>query len=248
MYQSSASATYKFTLLLSIFFGLTAARAEAAKGKMSVLNCGSKKVKLCVYNKTDVSLLTDNRTVELGPGEWTSHVGCSTDGGCKVKVVASGGSCVTTSHETAIADAKTLDEVSYRFNGSSFDKVSDDRAYFDNAANRVCPGTPTNLSFSALNCTGGSLSICVYADGDLTRSTAMRDGISDTFGCGKPDACTVIVGSCPLKQPKAVTYTLSAAAYTVTRRQSPPGTFSFARASDDVKFFESGKASCPAAR
>lgn len=248
MYQSSVSATHKFALLLSILFGLTAAKAEAAKGKLSVLNCGSKKVKLCVYDKTDISLLSENRSVELDPGEWTSKVGCSTDGGCKVKVVQSGAGCVSTSHETSIADAKTLDEVSYRFNGSSFDKVSDDRAYFDNAANQVCPGTPRNISFSALNCTGGSLSICVYVDGDLTRSAALRDGGSETFGCGKPDACTVIIGSCPLKQPKAVTYTLSTAAYTVTRRKDPPGTFSFTRASDDVKVFDSGKASCPAAR
>lgn len=242
---ASGVAASRLALFLSILIGLTAAQAEAAKGKLSVLNCGSAKVKLCVYDKTDISLLSENRSVELAPGEWTSHVGCSTNGGCKVKVVKSGAGCVNTTHETSIADAKTLDEVSYRFNGSSFDKASDDRAYFDNAANRVCAGTPKNIQFSALNCTGGSLTLCVYIDGDLTRSSSMNDGVSATFNCGKPDACTVTAGNCPLKQPKTVTYTLSAAAYTVTRRQSPPGVLSFARTSDDVNYFESGKASCP---
>lgn len=246
--STSAVTPSKLALVLSILLGLTATPAEAAKGKLSVLNCGSAKVKLCVYNKTDISLLTENRSVELGPGEWSSHVGCETDGGCKVKVVQSGAGCVSTTHETSIADATTLGEFSYRFDGSSFDKASDDRAYFDNAANRVCAGTPKNIQFAALNCTGGSLTLCVYKDGDLTRSSSMNAGASATFNCGKPDACTVTAGTCALKQPKAVTYTLSAAAYTVTRRQSPPGTLSFTRTSDDVSHFDSGKASCPATK
>lgn len=235
-------------LFLSILIGLTAGPAQAAKGKLSVLNCGSAKVKLCVYDKTDISLLSENRSVELAPGEWSSHVACSTNGGCKVKVVKPGAGCVNTTHETSIADAKMLDEVSYRFNGSSFDKASDDRAYFDNAANRVCAGAPKNSQFSALNCTGGSLTLCVYKDGDLIRSSSMAAGVASTFNCGTPDSCTVTAGNCELKQPKNVTYTLSTAAYTVARRQSPPGVLSFTRASDDVKYFESGKASCPAAR
>lgn len=252
MYSGSSSAAVihasKLVLALSIVLGFSSAPAEAAKGKLSVLNCGTSKVKLCVYDKTDVSLLSENRSVELAPGEWTTHVGCSTDGGCKVKVVKSGSGCVSTAHETSIADAKTLGEYSYRFDGSSMEKVSDDRAYFDNAANRVCPGTPANISFSALNCTGGWLTLCVYKDGDLTRSSAMSAGGASTLGCGKPDACTVTAGTCEPKQPRTVTYTLSAGAYTVTRRQSPPGVLSFARASDQVSYFDGGKVSCPAAK
>jgi hypothetical protein len=235
-------------LVVSIVFALAGGPAGAAKGKLSVLNCGPTKVKLCVFDKTDISLLSENRSVELGPGEWSTKVGCSTNGGCKVKVVKSGSGCINTSHETSIADAKTLDEVAYRFNGSSFDKVSDDRAYFDSAANRVCPGTPANIQFAALNCTGGSLSLCVYKDGSLIRAAALSVGASSTFSCGKPDACTVTAGNCTATLQKTVTYTVSAGAYTVTRRQSLPGVLSFARASDDVNHFENVKVSCPATK
>lgn len=244
----SAPPAPALALAVALALSLTAAAAEAAKGKISVENCGTSKIKLCIYDKTDVSLLVENKTVELAPGEWSTHVGCSSNGGCKVKVVKAGASCVSTTHETSIADATTLGEYAYRFNGASFDKASDDRAFFDNAGNRVCPGTPANLSFSALNCTGGSLTLCTYKDGDLKASSSMKAGVSTTLGCGKPDACTVIVGNCPLKLPQAVTYTLAAAAYNVTRRQSPPGTFSFSRVSSEVNYFSNGKGSCPPAR
>lgn len=247
MCRSANSHAPACALFVTVLLGLIASEAQAAKGKISIENCGSTKVKLCVYDKSDISLLVENTSVELAPGEWSTHVGCSTNGGCKVKVVKSGAGCPSTTHETSIADATTLGEYAYRFNGKSFDKVSDDRAYFDQEQNRVCPGAPANLSFSVLNCTGGKLSVCVYKDDDLKQSSSMIQGETATLGCGKPDACKVIVGNCPLKFPKAVTYTLSAAAYTVTRRQSPPGTFSFARTSDEVKYFETNKHSCPAA-
>jgi hypothetical protein len=232
---------------------LAASQAAAGKGRLSVLNCGEK-AKLCVYDKSDVGLLVEKRSLTLGTGDYTTSVSCGTNGGCKVKAVKPGAICTSTNHETVVAAAKTLDEAAYRLtkgeSGASFDKVSNDRAHFDTEANRQCSNKPL-LRFSLLNCLGRDAQVCVYDRSKLRYHVFSHSGYSADANCGNPDTCTVTVGGsgpCASDQPKGGTVsTLTAAgSYWMQMRKTMSSNVpSFVKASDTLDYFTRSRA-CPA--
>lgn len=118
-------------------------RAAAAKGRAVLLNCVGK-VRLCVYDKSDVIMKYPASVGDSQEGVIT--VTCNSDGGCKVKVQRAGSTCTAANDETSIVGATTLDEAAYRLRKDgpdhyTFDKMSNDQAYFDGGKHRSCTAT-----------------------------------------------------------------------------------------------------------
>lgn len=134
----------RFTIICAVLllFGLAPPVAWAAKGKIAVQNCAGQKVKLCTYDKTDTVLTIEYASGVVEDRDFSTHVKCSTNGGCRVKVMTSTASCTATDHQTQLASATFLEEKAYWLvksgDGFRFVEASGDRAYFDDPKHQTC--------------------------------------------------------------------------------------------------------------
>ena len=119
------------------------------KTRAQFLNCTGAKVRICLYNNYDVS----EKVPSGGSGSSIKACGqksqcsgdtaaldyCDTDGSCRVRLIAGGGSCFTKDPDLS----STVRENAYRIvkDGKrlKLERASKELRYFDKSENRGCP-------------------------------------------------------------------------------------------------------------
>ena len=188
--------------LLGVLCALLFAWIPAAEaGKVALLNCSGRKVRLCAYDPTDIVLKYAASQGDVSNGD-SVVVTCNSGSGCKVRVIDTTSNCTSVTNELTLIGVTELGQNAYRIKnvgGSTynFENVDGSASYFDNPANRRC----------GLN---AKLGEACAASGDCKEGFCTKGGKStgiccksncDQFACQSCTADGQSCGNTPYGQP-----------------------------------------------